>query len=1134
MDFARLPRKAQSFILARSWEDYFENYSLKRGLHLFTDNDASIGEIVVDKNDSSFVFLTVTGSYAYEVEITLTAKNRLVTTCDCANDPKCKHIAAALYTLERHVRENQTPAEARANSTPHNSVEEWLDSLVESNDDDSQSLELDEFPPSYKERVLYMLGREYEYEQIALHAYKGRIQKDGSFKITGHSVRTDYQEYNKPKYISNHDLRILTQIANASGSLYGSSTVSIESTHFTDLVIQCIGTGRLISKTKESVHNRDLCYSPFTEGTKRSLTPSWNSTDNGGLKPSVSISPKPDEIIESIPKIYIDRSENTVGILEQQHTDQFLEQWLQGPTIERDDVKKVQSLISKSTQLTAAPNDYLAPSSPIPQLPQQQELTGLTPTPVLSIQRIDATSATSLLIDSPVANILLATLRFEYGDFSVTADPYKELFTARSNDLITTVYRDQKLEASLISQIESTHFTKLGEHFDASIIQKEHQSSLIFSVSDAVNTPQWIAFISNVVPQLETAGWEIEIGDLDYTLIEYDEIYEDLTHDDHSSQWFRFDLGIEHNGEKISLIPALAAAISSGMYKGYDFDSAGDGLIAIPLEKKNTFINFSAQRFKLILEKLQDLFQHINQDGIINLPQLRAASLIDDLDLAKSNETLSDLAALGAQLNNIEGLPKTRVPKNLNAELRDYQVEGFRWLQFLAKHKLHGVLADDMGLGKTIQTLTHILAEKNSKRNKKLPTLVVAPTSVIPNWRAEAAKFTPSLKVLLLHGTERKPLFSEIPKHDIVITSYALLQRDEGVHTDQHYHMVVLDESQYIKNAATKTTKVACKLHANHRICLSGTPMENHLGELWSTFNFLMPGLLQSNKEFTATFRSPIERNSDSAKQASLHRRVGPLLLRRTKDVVAKELPPKTIIPHHISLNQEQVDLYETVRASMDKRVRDAIKDQGLSKSQIIILDALLKLRQICCHPHLLKLEQAQKIQSSAKLDYLTQLLGTLIEEGRRILIFSQFTTMLAMIEQHLTKEKIPFVKITGSTRDRETPVEQFQKGEIPVFLISLKAGGTGLNLTAADTVIHYDPWWNPAAENQATDRAYRIGQDKPVFVHKLICQGTIEAHIQKLQEKKSQLVESLLSGSTNKLSITTETLSGLLSPIED
>lgn len=1134
MDFARLPRKAQTFILARSWEDYFDSFNLKRGHYLFTDNDASIGEIVVDHDNSVFAFLTVTGSYAYEVEITLTAKNRLITTCDCADDPKCKHIAAALYTLQRHVLENQTEAEAKANVAPSYSVEDWLDSLVESTNEETPSPASEEFQPSYKERVIYMLGREYEYELVGLHAYKGRLQKDGSFKITGHNVRTDYQEYNKPKYITNTDLRILTQISRASGSMYESSSVSVDSAHFAELVLQCLATGRLINKTDESVHNRNMCYRPLKEGAKRKLTPSWNNTDSGALKPSVSITPKPDEIIESSPKIYIDRSENSVGVLEQDHTDQFLEQWLLGPTIERSEVSKVQSLISKTGQLTTAPNDYLSTSSPIPQLPEQRDLTGLSPVPVLSIQRIDATSSSSLLIDSPVANVLLATMSFEYGDFSVAAEPFKESFTARSNNLITTIHRDKKLESKLLKKLEPSKLSTLGSHFDTSIIQKEHAHSLLFSTNDVINTPQWIAFISNTVPDLEAAGWDVEIGDLDYTLIEYDELYEDLNHDDHSSQWFRFDLGVEHNGEKISLIPALAAAIASGMYKGYDFDSAGDGLIAIPLEKKNTFINFSAQRFKLILEKLQDLFQHINQDGVITLPQLRAATLIDDLDLAKSNNTLRDLSALGAQLKDIKGLPKTRVPKNLNAELRDYQLEGFRWLQFLAKHKLHGVLADDMGLGKTIQTLTHILAEKNSKRNKKLPTLVVAPTSVIPNWRAEAAKFTPSLSVLLLHGAERKSLFTEIPKNDIIITSYALLQRDEGVHTKQHYHIVILDESQYIKNAATKTTKVANKLKANHRLCLSGTPMENHLGELWSTFNFLMPGLLQSNKEFTATFRSPIERNSDSAKQVSLNRRVGPLLLRRTKDVVAKELPPKTVIPHHISLNQEQVDLYESVRASMDKRIRDAVKDQGLAKSQIIILDALLKLRQICCHPQLLKLEQAQAIHSSAKLDYLTQLLATLIEEGRRILIFSQFTTMLGKIESHLKKDKVPFVKITGATRDRETPVEKFQSGEVPVFLISLKAGGTGHNLTAADTVIHYDPWWNPAAENQATDRAYRIGQDKPVFVHKLICQGTIEAHIQKLQEKKSQLVESLLSGSTNKLSITSETIAGLLSPIED
>lgn len=1143
MDFPRLPKKAEKFFLSKSWESIFDSSRLNRGKRIFASEDASIDNILVDVDAASFAFFTVTGSYAYEVEINISTKNRLYTFCDCPDHDDCKHIVAALYTLERYIRENLPESESTATELSPLTVDSWLEGLTAStgsgaagNASDTD----DEFPPTYKDRVVYLIGKEYEHDKIGLHAYKGKLQKNGSFKISSFSVRTDYQEYNKPKFITHTDLTLLSKISMASGLRYGSSSVTIESAVFSDLLLECLATGRLILKQTESIHDRSIFYTPVELGDERTLIPSWESIAGNALKPIALVDPKVDEIIPSSPKNYIDRSQNCIGKLKQTHSDAFLQQWRLGPSIPQDELDNVQQLIEKFGHVTSSemPNKPARLGKPklstaIPQLPKQNILTDLTPTPQLDIARTDASSPAILLQNSPVSNVLIGSLSFNYGDYSIPAEPFADTFLVSTANDITTIHRDKNLERKLLSQLEYAPALKLSEAFDKKLVNEPYNDSVLFSESDSSNTHQWVAYISSEVPKLESTGWTVNIGKLDYTLLDYDRFFEVMSQNELKNEWFRFDLGVEFNGERFSLIPALANAIASGMYESYDFESAGGDLIAIPIDKKNTFINFPAKRFKLILDKVQDIFQHINGDGEIHIPQLRAAILIDDLDLDKSNTTLTELAALGAKLKDINGLPKTRVPKNLNAELRDYQIEGFRWLQFLARYNLHGVLADDMGLGKTIQALTHILAEKNGKRNKGLPTLVVAPTSVIPNWRTEAAKFTPSLKVLLLHGSERHIDFSKVKNHDIVITSYALLQRDEALHTRQQYHIAILDESQYIKNAATKTTKVAYKIKANQRICLSGTPMENHLGELWSTFNFLMPGLLQSNKEFTATFRTPIERHGDTARQISLNRRVGPLLLRRTKDVVAKELPPKTIIPHYISLTQEQADLYESVRASMDKRVRDAISDQGLSKSHIIVLDALLKLRQICCHPQLLKLEQAQKVKTSAKLDYLTELLGTLIEEGRRILIFSQFTTMLAMIEKHLVKEKIEFTKITGATRNRQAPVEKFQTGEVPVFLISLKAGGTGLNLTAADTVIHYDPWWNPAAENQATDRAYRIGQDKPVFVHKLICQGTIEEHIQELQEKKAKLVESLLAGSTNKLSLTTETLNGLLAPID-
>jgi SNF2 family DNA or RNA helicase len=294
---------------------------------------------------------------------------------------------------------------------------------------------------------------------------------------------------------------------------------------------------------------------------------------------------------------------------------------------------------------------------------------------------------------------------------------------------------------------------------------------------------------------------------------------------------------------------------------------------------------------------------------------------------------------------------------------------------------------------------------------------------------------------------------------------------------------------------------------------------------------FLIPGFLGSEEMFNRRFRKPIEKDGDAERNEALKRRVSPLILRRTKDQVAKELPPKTELVHLIELHTSQKDLYETVRATMDKRVRQAIAARGLGQSQIVFLDALLKLRQICCDPRLLPAEISNHVTESAKLDFLTDLLELLIEEGRRILLFSQFTTMLALIEDHLIRVKIPYLKLTGSSKDRGQLVVDFQTGRIPVFLISLKAGGTGLNLTAADTVIHYDPWWNPAAEAQATDRAYRIGQDQPVFVHKLLCQDTVEERIHKLQHDKGKLAAGILANTDLAASLDPATVRALLDP---
>jgi SNF2 family DNA or RNA helicase len=402
------------------------------------------------------------------------------------------------------------------------------------------------------------------------------------------------------------------------------------------------------------------------------------------------------------------------------------------------------------------------------------------------------------------------------------------------------------------------------------------------------------------------------------------------------------------------------------------------------------------------------------------------------------------------------------------------------------------------------------------------PSLIVAPVSVLGNWQQEIRRFAPELTLLVLHGAKRKARFASIGAADVILIGYPLLLVDGDMLLERDFSFVILDEAQTIKNPQAKVSQVAQALRAEHRLCLSGTPMENHLGDLWSLFNFVQPGLLGERRQFQRLYRTPIENGGDVKRAAALSRRVQPFLLRRTKDAVARDLPPKVQIVEAIELDERQRDFYDGIRLGMHRRVREAIEQQGLARSHLTVLNALLKLRQACCDPRLVDADTPTQLIPSAKLDWLSTALPELIAEGRRILLFSQFTSMLNLIETRVNELSIPYCLLTGETRHRSELVERFQAGDIPLFLISLKAGGTGLNLTAADTIIHYDPWWNPAVEAQATDRAHRIGQDKPVFVYKLIAQGTVEEKIMQLQADKHALVTQLYtekSASASQLS---------------
>jgi SNF2 family DNA or RNA helicase len=713
-----------------------------------------------------------------------------------------------------------------------------------------------------------------------------------------------------------------------------------------------------------------------------------------------------------------------------------------------------------------------------------------------------------------------AALAFRYGEFYASGMPSP----GRSSDIVRHL-PEETLRLRRHLDREALYRKQLQEMgFRIATRQSKALPDSAGEMFELPNDKAWLSFMLDDLPPLREQGWQVEMhDDFGFDVTPVDDWYA-VVDEEPERDWFDLELGIIVNGERLSLLPILINLLRThpelmtlaGIAKRRDdeqllvqlnhFTQRGGGPIQVALPYG---------RLKTVLATLGDFYWREEGNNAIRLNTADATRLkqLDDMPLVWQGG--DRLRQFSERLVNIKNAT-VKVPKGLNAKLRPYQLEGLSWMQALRELEVGGVLADDMGLGKTLQTLAHLLVEKQAGRLDR-PALAVMPTSLIPNWMDEARHFTPQLNVLALYGANRHQEYERLEDYDLILTTYALLPRDVELLSKQLLHVLVLDEAQYIKNPTSKAAQAARQLNARQRLCLSGTPLENHLGELWSLFHFLMPGWLGDAKQFNSNYRTPIEKLGDEARLQHLNARIKPFLLRRTKEQVATELPPKTEIVHWVELNDAQRDVYETMRLAMDKKVRDEITRKGVARSQIIILEALLKLRQVCCDLRLVNSVAPNSRQaSSAKLQSLMVMLEELLAENRKILLFSQFTSMLELIEVELQQRGIEYALLTGRTKDRRTPVHDFQSGKRSMFLISLKAGGTGLNLTAADTVIHYDPWWNPATENQATDRAYRIGQEKPVFVYKLIARGTVEEKIQHLQQEKSALASGVLDGRTS------------------
>ena len=701
---------------------------------------------------------------------------------------------------------------------------------------------------------------------------------------------------------------------------------------------------------------------------------------------------------------------------------------------------------------------------------------------------------------------------------------------------------------------------------DASKLQWRHRAaaSSLGPVWTLAQEAHFGDFWADVVPQLRAEGWSVVVcpgfahesvpvqrwklhiapdtGELlgkevDGPLAARERPVQKLMLPEREGAWL-LTLGIEIDGETLDLAPLLADLLRrDARWLNAQQMAAIDDIAIISLRAPGgKRIDAPAGPLKAIVGAMVDLLTdptrnqrkdgdplHLGAWEARRIEALRAG-LVQAHRVGTVNGWSNDwqlqgdagLAHLAQRLRRIGTPQPVAAPQGLQVQLRPYQLEGLAWLQYLRAQGLGGILADDMGLGKTAQALAHVLTEKEAGRLTR-PALVVLPTSLLFNWQAEAARMAPGLRVLALHGADRAKRYPHIADHDLVLTTYPLLWRDVDALVAQPFHLLILDEAQMVKNAGSRSARALRKLQAPHLLCLTGTPLENHLGELWAQFDFLMPGFLGDVRSFNARWRKPIEENGETLRAQLLSQRVRPFILRRRKQDVATELPPRTETILRVQLQGRQRELYEAVRTTADKQVRRALERQGFEGSQIAILDALLKLRQVCCDPRLVKgTTKTAHTMERAKLELLADLLPALVDEGRRVLVFSQFTEMLALAAEMLDTLALPYLTLTGQTppRERGAVVKRFQAQDetsAPILLASLKAGGVGLNLTAADTVIHLDPWWNPAVEEQATARAHRIGQEQPVFVYKLVVEGSIEERMLELQERKAALAHGVL-----------------------
>ncbi len=1008
----------------------------------------------------------------YEQEVNIYAQDSGIVIeggCSCDTGLNCEHIVAVVL---QHIHDKNKSEDTKVASLieikndPTQKVTDWLSLLLQTHQKKEQTEQNDTF-------LAYKLIKNNNPNSDDIKCFKTRIIKNGSLG-KGTSVDIRSLSYNGFDYsfLTPEDMDIL-KIMNALAPRH-QDTFKFKGHLGKKLLESIVATRRCY------LENEDTPLS-FAKEAHR-LQWSWHEMDEEHIELVSNI--KSNEFFIYTSPTYLIKN-NQLYALSREYNANFLQTLLSSPRIPKYFLDEVVATIDeKLPHLDIEPPEYY-----------EIETLEIKPKPKLYVATI--------LHNDKLEHTL--ELSFIYGDNAVAYMPLNASKKILKRGYALNIIRDFEQEESFIQEIMAMGF--VANRIDETLLFMLKEDSIIW-------LDKWRIFLEFEVERLQKEGWEIGFdGEFNLTFTQVDTVFA-YVNEQKNKGWFDLSFDIEIEGQKIPIVPIIVKLLNG-------LESLDNLPEFLNIQTKpNHFVKLNTQEILPILKTINNLLDSIKEEDESSIGISSAkAHLIDNFDTATVEWVgKRDVLELSQKLKAFDGISQVNLPQNLNATLRDYQHRGINWLNFLYEYQFSGILADDMGLGKTLQVLSHLQRLKEEGKLTK-PSLIIMPTSLISNWRSEAAKFTPQLTLLDLYGSNRFELLGEIDRYDIVLTTYQLAAKDEEVFGDVEFLYIILDEAQKIKNPRTKMAKSIKAFNSHYRLALSGTPIENHLGELWSIFSFLMPGFLSTLTLFKRFYQTPIEKEGNSARQQLLNSKIKPFMLRRTKDSVIDELPDKTEIIKYVEFGIDQQKLYESIRLTMEKQVRDLIVKQGIEKSHITILDALLKLRQVCCDPSLLKLKVEIEQTQSAKLELFLELVEELLEEGRKILVFSQFTSMLNIIEKELQNRSISYSKLVGSTKDREKVINTFREGKSDIFLISLKAGGVGLNLVEADTVIHYDPWWNPAAENQATDRAYRIGQTKAVFVYKLIVQNSIEEKILQLQENKKQLQDNLYGeGSDEKI----------------